>query len=516
MLRRGGPIALLVGLGLVFGAAPAHAGVYSVYACHLPNGTAVAATGWLDHLIPGDRGFVNGYDGCRAAPGVMTLEHYPPGGPSATYTWSNGSAMVWTFGAPADTTIAAVSLERSFSSSGANDIVWEVSDGGRTRERCVFAGGGCSGALAGSVRFTPWTERTFAMSQTCRAAVDTECSGPVTATYVSRAIVELRDDSAPLPSAPPSGPLVDGTRPLAGRAEATLSLRDTGGGIASVAAEVDGRVVATTGDDNGGRCRAPYSIPVPCKLAATATVGVDTSRLVDGPHRVRLIARDAAGNSAVQGPYDVSVRNTPVACAPGINGAITAGLPRKQSASQKRAKAARISGTAPAGAELRLISRVSRRGDGSKPVGAPVRAGADGRYSLRVPKGPSRSLRVGWRRAGEPDFACSRTLSLRVRARVSLSGPRAIPAALPRARFRGRLTGGYVPRRGKLVLLQGRQPGRNWRTFRAVRTNRKGRFSTRYRFSGAPGRFRVRARVPSEAVYPFGPASSRVVRVAVR
>ena len=67
MLRRGGPIALLVGLGLLFGAAPAHAGVYSVYACHLPNGTAVAASGWLDHLIPGARGFVNGYDGCRAA-----------------------------------------------------------------------------------------------------------------------------------------------------------------------------------------------------------------------------------------------------------------------------------------------------------------------------------------------------------------------------------------------------------------------------------------------------------------
>ena len=160
---------------------------------------------------------------------------------------------------------------------------------------------------------------------------------------------------------------------------------------------------------------------------------------------------------------------------------------------------------------------MSRRGDGSKPVGAPVRAGANGRYSLRVPKGPSRSLRVGWRRAGEPDFACSRSLSLKVRARISLSGsPKAIPAALPRATFRGRLTGGYVPRRGKLVLLQGRQPGRNWRTFRAVRTNRKGRFSTRYRFSGARGLFRVRARVPSEAVYPFGPATSRVVRVLVR
>jgi hypothetical protein len=103
-----------------------------------------------------------------------------------------------------------------------------------------------------------------------------------------------------------------------------------------------------------------------------------------------------------------------------------------------------------------------------------------------------------------------------VRARVSLSGPKSIPASLPRATFRGRLRGGYVPERGKLVLLQGRQPGRNWRTFRAVRTNRKGRYSTRYRFSGARGLFRVRARVPVEAAYPFAAATSGLARVRVR
>jgi len=514
MLRLGGRVALAAALCLV-AAAPAHAGVYSVYACQLPDGSPVPAEGWTVALNPGANGFVNGYDGCRDAAGVMTLEHFPPGGPSATYSWSNGSSATWAFQAPAGTSFAAVSLDRSFSSSGANHIVWQVDDGATRREYCEYAGGGCAGTLGGSVRFAPWSDPRFTMSQTCAAAGGAECPGPVTATYVSRAVVELRDDEAPLPTAPPSGALVDGSRPMTGRAEATLALRDAGGGIASVAAEVDGRVLATTADPNAGRCREPYSAPVPCRLAATLTVGVDTGRLPDGPHRVRLIARDAAGNTSVQGPFDVTVRNTPVACSTGVNGAIAAGLPRKRSLTQRRARATRIRGTAPAGAELRLISRVARRGDGFRAIGATVRAGASGRYSLPVPKGPSRSLRVGWRRAGAPDFSCSRRLTLKVRARVSLRAPRRVPAGAPRARFRGRLRGGYVPRRGKLVLLQGRQPGRGWRTFRAVRTGRKGRFSARYRFSGARGTFRVRARVPADGTYPFAPGTSRALSVRV-
>ena len=512
MLRRGGWIAL-VGLGLLLGAAPAHAGVYSVYACHGPSGATAAIDGWKGTAFTTNPGEAAVSEDCRSS-GAMRLSITPP-----SFGSSYAAGATWGTGAARDTTIQTVTLDHSFSATGPSNVIWHLMDESGDREVCVLAGGGCAGT-APTVRLASWRGPTVYFELSCRPA-DTNaiCEGPTGSAAVSRVVLELRDALAPLPTAPPTGPLVDGTRAAAGVATATAALSDRGSGVRSLSAEIDGAVAATTDpvDRNGGACALPYTYRVPCKLAATGTVAVDTTKLADGPHQVRLIARDASGNTSAQGPFGITVRNTPVACGPGTNAAITAGLPRKRSASQKRAKAARIRGTAPAGAELRLISRVSRRGDGSKPVGAPVRAGANGRYSLRVPKGPSRSLRVGWRRAGEPDFACSRSLSLKVRARISLSGsPKAIPAGLPRATFRGRLTGGYVPRRGKLVLLQGRQPGRNWRTFRAVRTNRKGRFSTRYRFSGARGLFRVRARVPSEAVYPFGPATSRVVRVLVR
>jgi hypothetical protein len=515
MLRRGRRIALLSVLAALGAAAPAHAGTYAVSACHVPGGAVAPLDGWSPGGFAGNTGATSARDECRGA-GGMAIRFTPPSG-SASGTWNLGDIAEWGFGAPDDTTLAALTLERTFSATGPSAVDWQVSGEGGYRETCTLAGGQCAGN-ARSIRFAGLRGSEIFLIMICDAPAGGTCDGPGAAAHVQRATVELRDDFAPLSTKPPAGPLVDTSHPLTGVATATVPLSDRGSGVRSLSAEVDGAIVAATDpvDANGGRCAPPYTARVPCKLAATGTVAVDTTKLADGPHQLRLIVRDASGNSSALGPLGITVRNTPVSCAAGTSGAITAGLPRRRSATQRRAKVARIRGTAPAGAELRLVARVSRTGAVAKPVGAAVHAGAGGRYSLRVPKGPSRTLRVGWHQAGQPDFACSRTLTLKVRARVSLRAPRSIPAAVPRATFRGRLRGGYVPRRGKLVLLQGKQPGRGWRTFRAVRTNRKGRFTTRYRFSGARGSFRVRARVPSEAAYPFAPASSRAVRVRVR
>ena len=83
-----------------------------------------------------------------------------------------------------------------------------------------------------------------------------------------------------------------------------------------------------------------------------------------------------------------------------------------------------------------------------------------------------------------------------------------------RVRFRGRLKGGYVPRRGVLVVLQGHQRGFGWRTFKTVRA-RKGRFKGSYRFVRAAGRFRFRAVVREQPAYPWATGRSRPVTVRV-
>lgn len=81
--------------------------------------------------------------------------------------------------------------------------------------------------------------------------------------------------------------------------------------------------------------------------------------------------------------------------------------------------------------------------------------------------------------------------------------------------FQGRV-GRPVPRHGKLVEVQAHFRGR-WRTISTARARRDGRWRFRYIFrtTGRPTGYRLRARVPVEAGYPFAPGVSRPVRVTV-
>jgi hypothetical protein len=127
------------------------------------------------------------------------------------------------------------------------------------------------------------------------------------------------------------------------------------------------------------------------------------------------------------------------------------------------------------------------------------------------------SLRFASRNAGDPLWACSKPVTVKVRAPVSLRAtPRSIRAGQS-VRFRGRLRGGYLPAGGKLVELQAFERNR-WRNLRNVRTNARGEFSYRYRFSfRASGvTFPVRVRVRPDAGYPWALGTSNRVRVRVR
>jgi hypothetical protein len=246
-------------------------------------------------------------------------------------------------------------------------------------------------------------------------------------------------------------------------------------------------------------------------------VTLDTALLADGPHSVRVLVTDATQTNAVAaGPFAITTANAAVSCAPGAAPGLSARLDRKRRTIAYRGRLG-VRGQVSPGTEIRVLSRIRRAGAPLRLLSVPVKADAKGRFSYRVPAGPSRTLRFAYRGASEVAFHCSKPLSVAVRAPVSLSAsPRSIrPGA--RVRFSGRLRGGHVPARGKLVELQAFERGR-WRSIRTVRTDEEGVFRYAYRFSfRARGTsFPVRARVRPEDGYPWALGTSRRVTVRVR
>ena len=117
---------------------------------------------------------------------------------------------------------------------------------------------------------------------------------------------------------------------------------------------------------------------------------------------------------------------------------------------------------------------------------------------------------------GTAQFACSRRLTLRVRAGLTL---RARPGAVrngERVRLSGRLRGGAIPPKGKLVELQALEGGRLAHVrVAAHRPARAVRHPLPVRRTFSPRTFRFRARARAEAGYPFvlGVSRSTTVRV---
>jgi hypothetical protein len=145
-----------------------------------------------------------------------------------------------------------------------------------------------------------------------------------------------------------------------------------------------------------------------------------------------------------------------------------------------------------------------------------VRTGTDGRFAYVLPAGPSRDVRFTYF-----PFSDSRAVELSNVVHADVLAPLTIHADRSRVtgarvvRLSGHVGGGPIPRTGLLVTLQGFQKGWGWRTFRTVRTDRKGDWSTSYRFRLSRGRFGFRALVPHQGRFPFATSRSDGVFVVV-
>ena len=134
---------------------------------------------------------------------------------------------------------------------------------------------------------------------------------------------------------------------------------------------------------------------------------------------------------------------------------------------------------------------------------------AKGEWKLRVPRGPSRLLTVGYRsRSNNPTFATQLQYRETVAADVQLSAPRRARPGKTFA-FHGELAGGYIPPGGTLVSLEILFAG-EWREIALLRTNRRGAFAYRYTFAAiGPATYRFRAQLPHTIGYPFASGASK-------
>jgi hypothetical protein len=141
---------------------------------------------------------------------------------------------------------------------------------------------------------------------------------------------------------------------------------------------------------------------------------------------------------------------------------------------------------------------------------------AEGVFRYRAAGSASRTLRFV--HPGTPTV-------LPAESRVALAVPAAGSFKASRKRlpnggrvvFRGRVKSRPLPASGKLVELQVRQLSGEWTTFRTLRTDARGRWALRYRFQNTRCHttYRLRARIPAEAGYPFAEGHSRARSVTV-
>lgn len=329
--------------------------------------------------------------------------------------------------------------------------------------------------------------------------------------------VTLSEDIAPV-IAQPGGTLLD-PGPQSGVRTLMYSASDMQSGLSKVDLLLDGVPVAT--HDLTSRCA--YSDFTVCPASDDGTLQIDTRSVANGTHAVAVRVQDAAGNERmVRIGNPIEVANGPsVGLTASPTHAVTVGfkgssrstltIPYGRTATI-RGRVTQGAQVGDAGAELEVLERMERRGATEMVVGR-VRAREDGSFAYVLPAGhPSRKLRLAYRPTGATAIL-SPALRLRVRAgssvRASLRGLM--------VRFSGRVRGGPIPRNGKLVRMEGRAPGADWKSFATLRTNRHGRFAGRYRLRvRRPGvRLKVRAIVPAERGYPFAGAKSQQVTLRV-
>jgi hypothetical protein len=342
----------------------------------------------------------------------------------------------------------------------------------------------------------------------------------------------LADIKSPELDAEPGGSLVDSSQVLDGVESVSAIAHDAGGGLARATLLVDDVPVRQVPPADGTpACAEPYAAVVPCPLRRSFTIAFDTGAVSNGAHRLSLVIADAANNTVTSKQWTATFQNAGAA-----NGSAASRLARltarlagasNKAPLQRRVafgRTARLagrltdaSGTPIANASLDVALRVLRPGSPWRAAGA-VTTGPDGRWTMIVPRGSSREVRVSYR-AFSRDELPSRELVARVdvAAGVRLTVTPRHVGRRGRVRFRGSLVGGPSREDVQVALYAVNRRGGDRVPVALLRCDARGRFRYSYRFSRTPGptTYRFVAVLSRQEAYPYASGRSPIVPLRV-
>jgi 5-hydroxyisourate hydrolase-like protein (transthyretin family) len=316
-VRRGGRraiIALTAAAAGVLAAAPAHAASYRVYSCKTPSGKATSTAGWSESAFASGPGQWVGQD-C-ANDGALHIFMSGDGWPGNTW-------KAWTWTAPAGTSIANAAVRYDVSDAIAGDGPtvgpgwWLFKDGTAFDAthvvRTCISRWGCTNSnglvnVAGPAS-------SFGVVAGCLGDPAGWCAGGNR--FDARlfyAAIDLNDANDPTVSNV-SGTALE-TRSLSGSETLAWTATDQGGGIYQSEVKIGTTVVAarSTVDTNSGQCatiEGGFGAPVPCKLSASQTMSVDTTKVADGTYTLVATVWDAAGNASTIASRRITIDNVP-------------------------------------------------------------------------------------------------------------------------------------------------------------------------------------------------------------
>lgn len=552
-------MSLLLGVCLAWTPA-ASAGEWVQVTCAQPDDAPAPIEGWQGSSYNGYGADSGPIDTCDQPGGALTAFD------SSAVETTAFTGPMWVYTAPAGSTIAGGVLRVSLSTPQGQAFVATPQDAYNQADiviNCQFNEPcGSNGTETATV---PIASTLAGGTQLFAAAMcvspsygGTSCpagSGGGTNAVISvyAADIELQNSSTPTGAGFAGALLSPGA---SGTADLTFTAEDPDGpGVYQVIVDLDGaQVYQGTPDTNGGRCASigtnaggvnEFLYAQPCKQNVAVDVPLETSRVANGQHQVKVTVWDAAGNAAVVYDGTISIANpnaatsTPVGPGSpaalrgptnGTNASDQAKLTARWTSMVKATRTSRYgqvdritgrlttaTGQPISGALLDVA--MTRAGLGARAASlASVRTGPMGAWTLTLPRSiSSGTLRFAYRsHVNDTIPVATADLSLRVHAGVALRIAPRVANVGHTIRFTGVLQGTPIPPGGKQLVLEA-SSGHEWIQFDTITTDGKGRYHASYRFKfPGPIAYRFRVYAPHEADFPFLGGTSNVVGVYER